>query len=113
MHELDQALPECRSLKQIAHRVVKEHRIELPQCLRPEHFRITADHGLVGARLLSHPRKRVVRVLDRPVPAVINIQIEDQQPTRLPRTRRRLGRQRLFDPLAFLRSILELTLRAL
>jgi hypothetical protein len=35
--ELDQALPQRRVRKQVAHGVVQEDRVELPQAFGPEH----------------------------------------------------------------------------
>jgi len=100
--ELDQALPQRGVLKQIAHRVVEEDRIELLEVLWPEDHGIAADHGLEGAGLLSHPREGHVGGGDGAVSAVSDIEAEDQQLAGLAGRHDGLGRERSLDLLPLL-----------
>ena len=94
IHKIDQVLPQRGIREKIADIVIEKYRIELLQALGRKHRRVPADHRRKRPGLFPHPRKRKIGRRDRAVPAIPDIQIEDQQlPGPLGRSRR-LARQR-------------------
>ena len=95
--ELDQTLPQGGIFKEIAHRVVQEDGVEPPQTLRREDRRVLTDHRLKGAGLLARQREGRVGCLDGAVPAVSDVEVEDQELARLERNDDSLIRDRRLD----------------
>ena len=76
--ELQQALSQLRVFKQVSHRIVEKHGVELPQMLRLKDLRVAADDRLKGSRLRTHPLKRQVGVEARWVSRIADIDVVDQ-----------------------------------
>ncbi len=103
VHEFQQALSQGGVFEAVAHRVVEEDRIELPEALGFEDGGVSADDRLESARSLAHQRESQIRGGDGAMPAVADVQVKNEKPAALARRREGLGRQRRLDFLSLFR----------
>ena len=71
--KLEQALPQLRVVEEIAHGVVEENGVKLPQTFRLEYRRVPADDRRKRASLFAHERKSLIRILNGAVSAIADV----------------------------------------